>query len=362
MRWLALLLIAGCSHGTEVVVSVASELSAPDLQAIQIIVTNPGEATTEPIYQSARLPVCAPGKSKDCFPFPVTLTLVPGDSKPKDLMKVNVQAMDTSGAVVISDASVFSFVPGASQKLQFYLYKNCLASDCSQLDQTCGSDGACANARPSGAPPPAAPGGASQCPGSFPVCDGFEDGTLSRWMIFRGDTYQSPVTVPTNPVIDDSRAYRGTHSVWLHAQGSDDDQINRAVYLAVAPPAPVTWTRWFTYVGPGLPSTKVAQLSPGPIELAAQQLSSNVAGGMIYNSGKYLPTDRWSCVEWMYDGNAGELRTFLDGEELSELHQTDAPRETPSEFALGVFVSKGPTYDVWIDEVALDSQRIGCDR
>jgi hypothetical protein len=81
---------------------------------------------------------------------------------------------------------------------------------------------------------------------------------------------------------------------------------------------------------------------------------------------------RWYCAEWMYKGTAGanESRLWVDGAERPKMHVTGSTFD--GIYAMPTFNSlyvgwaiyqpmDGP-YEVWIDDVAIDAQKLGCDR
>jgi hypothetical protein len=75
--------------------------------------------------------------------------------------------------------------------------------------------------------------------------------------------------------------------------------------------------------------------------------------------------DEWMCLEWRLDGNLQESQFWLDGAEVQYLAQaaSDEP-EIPVFVALAVGFQKFQPTDaflVWVDEVAFDLERIGCD-
>jgi hypothetical protein len=82
-----------------------------------------------------------------------------------------------------------------------------------------------------------------------------------------------------------------------------------------------------------------------------------------------LPTNRWICVELVIDiGQPGTVRAYLDGEELTDLRldeQTDiSPALTGGYFGFAFDTPDTPLapFQYWLDEVALDDERIGCTR
>ncbi|WFF03780.1 cellulose-binding domain-containing protein [Micromonospora sp. WMMD964] len=86
-----------------------------------------------------------------------------------------------------------------------------------------------------------------------------------------------------------------------------------------------------------------------------------------------LPTNRWVCVEFMVDGSAGQLRTWVDGTAVTGLTADGAPthdidgqwynrtwRPQLTDLKLGWESYGGGADILWYDDVALGSSRIGC--
>jgi|GEM_PF-6233255 len=151
---LTLFTVLGCAR-TEVVVTVdATELSIPDeVDHIVFTITNPitdpgGKA---PVFVSPQIALCPTGQpsSSTCTSLPTALTLFPGNDRPHDSVRVQLDAL-RQGTVVISQASVFSFTSGERSKLTFDLYRDCLQLECAQFDQGCASGGVCRNVMPLG--------------------------------------------------------------------------------------------------------------------------------------------------------------------------------------------------------------------
>jgi hypothetical protein len=92
--------------------------------------------------------------------------------------------------------------------------------------------------------------------------------------------------------------------------------------------------------------------------------------------GDPVPVDSWVCIEWLHKGDTDETRFFWDGVEHPSLHTTATEHGGPQgeDYVLPEFESvfvgwwlyqagtTPPAFDVWIDEVALDGERIGCSR
>lgn len=80
---------------------------------------------------------------------------------------------------------------------------------------------------------------------------------------------------------------------------------------------------------------------------------------------------KWICVEWYYGGNTSEGRFWADGVEIPELHVKGSidgeyiTMPTPFESVRIGWQHYQPIsteYEVWIDTVALHTERIGCVR
>ncbi|MET8043742.1 cellulose-binding domain-containing protein [Micromonospora sp. NPDC005215] len=86
-----------------------------------------------------------------------------------------------------------------------------------------------------------------------------------------------------------------------------------------------------------------------------------------------LPTNRWACLEFMVDGSAGQLRTWLDGTAIAGLTADGVPthdidgqwynrtwRPQLTDLKLGWESYGGGADTLWYDDVAVGSSRIGC--
>ncbi len=101
--------------------------------------------------------------------------------------------------------------------------------------------------------------------------------------------------------------------------------------------------------------------------------------GVPYVNGTYtdttaMPTDKWACLEWEFKGDNNEMHMWLDGQLVSTMSLTgiasECCRSTVWAFPPFRQVAMGWTlvsnqeafdhFDLWLDAVALDSQRIGC--
>jgi hypothetical protein len=86
-----------------------------------------------------------------------------------------------------------------------------------------------------------------------------------------------------------------------------------------------------------------------------------------------IPQNRWACVEWQLDGPNNTLRFWLDGQSLADLtvmqkgegciaHDTMDNWWAPTFSAIRLgweHYQQGPG-ELWIDDVVLDTGRVGC--
>jgi hypothetical protein len=252
------------------------------------------------------------------------------------------------------------------------------------LDASLASDGQPAGDAPSATesgsvsgPPPVVDGGTpSLCgkPGLL-FCDGFENGLLS-W----GPSVSPRATI----VIDDGRAFRGTHSA--HAQiaavtGNDQPTLGAAFEHTFPVPLPSPlYVRMFVFLPSPIPPSVGAFLNvvEGIAPFAGVQLNfrppTGALGGTSYNGpnddwssqGDSLPTGSWQCIELELEGRSDKVvaHTFLGGVELAGMQHTIDGNVPPlGILAVGLSFFQAnvqPQTDLWIDEVAADANRIGC--
>jgi hypothetical protein len=96
----------------------------------------------------------------------------------------------------------------------------------------------------------------------------------------------------------------------------------------------------------------------------------------LKSSATPFPVQRWACVEWQFDGGADEMHYWLDGTLLADVDivKTGGMCVTPpppgniwvgpvfSSVSLGWMEpnASSAAIEMWLDEVVLDTQRIGC--
>jgi hypothetical protein len=81
-----------------------------------------------------------------------------------------------------------------------------------------------------------------------------------------------------------------------------------------------------------------------------------------------FPRERWTCVEWQVTYGAAGASTAWIGDAANPAAALESTNTAPSppytSFILGAFFASNntaqPAFDLWIDDVVLDKQRIGC--
>jgi hypothetical protein len=229
--------------------------------------------------------------------------------------------------------------------------------------------------------------GASRCSSAFELCDDFEATTLNttRWRV------QGPA-----PTIDSTRAARGMRSVHFRTTDNGLSLIHATsifpatnntywgrlfVWFDSMPTAPM-WAHW-TIVGAIGSGTEAEVRLGGQYDGDSNRFGVGTDHGptgdwttLDDDPGDPVPVDSWVCIEWLHKGDTDETRFFWDGVEHPSLHTSPTEHGGPQseDYVLpefeDVFVgwwlyqagTTPPAFDVWIDEVALDGERIGCSR
>jgi len=229
--------------------------------------------------------------------------------------------------------------------------------------------------------------------GAYALCDDFEgvaaggapDPTL--WTVGAPDLTGTGVLA-----IDDGEHHSGARSVKVIGQGGYSNHIFFTNRTAIAKLGPVVWGRFYLRLSDALGDGHVTFLS---MKDAADGGKFLRMGGqakiLMWNResddatlpalsptgvalSRALPTRQWLCVELMVDGGVGGIRTWVDGVEVPALIVDGTPtpdvdeqwlrrpnwRPSLVDFSLGWESYAGQAMTLWLDDVALDGARIGC--
>jgi hypothetical protein len=88
-----------------------------------------------------------------------------------------------------------------------------------------------------------------------------------------------------------------------------------------------------------------------------------------------MPFGRWACMEWELDSDAEVMRFWLDGDAVEDLEVRKVGTQCISDGTDGVWYYptfeslnigwrewwEAGTRELWIDEIAVASERVGCD-
>jgi hypothetical protein len=143
--------------------------------------------------------------------------------------------------------------------------------------------------------------------------------------------------------------------------------------------APTMTTHWTNVQGEGQVSGQSyraftrygGQVS---MQLMANYDTSGVASDCWQHSQTTIPVQRWACFEWRFDGPNDEMDFWLDGTAITDLtvvgqgsgcinNGTGGHWYLPAYDTLSLGWEHYQTsipIDMWIDDVAVDSKRIGC--
>jgi hypothetical protein len=221
------------------------------------------------------------------------------------------------------------------------------------------------------------------------LCEDFESGMIGPAWTVSG----------TKPVVDTMEHARGTHALHITQNGNglsyiketstfpaqNDTYFGRVfVYFKSLPTPPgMTYAHWTMLAASG---TGV----PGEIRVSGQlQNGKNLFGvgtdnqtdsgtGDWTNSDNdpkgapiAVPLGQWLCIEWMHKGDTSETQFWWDGALHPSLSTTASmhggnsnpyllPKFTQVWVGWQEYQTSSEPFELWIDEIAIDSRRIGC--
>jgi hypothetical protein len=230
-------------------------------------------------------------------------------------------------------------------------------------------------------------GGASQCaPGKYLVCEDFESTAVGA--VPAGWTKHGDASVQMD------QAARGTHALKIGAAANGE----RRIYADAAKLGSGHWGRIFYKVqlpaalpasGNVIHSTLVAFQGNGPKNGSSEyrvvdtvedangkhQFLWNVQPSSVSEFGKgsaysWMYDGNWHCAEWQVDGPTQTYHFYIDGGEVTQIALTNGAgnysgTDIPNAFSQihigwNNYQSASPGFVAWIDEVAMDTNRIGC--
>jgi hypothetical protein len=205
------------------------------------------------------------------------------------------------------------------------------------------------------------------------LCDDFEhdDGSNNPW--------QPLTTLGGTASIDTTRATSGTHS--LHAQvvspgGADSigAQWTRSVnlpptaYLRMKVFAAHPLAGWQDFGSFGDTSGNFIALWVGtgtPTDALGWADNADSTNPSVSYATTWTGANAWSCVELEVDRTANRVRVWINGQESTDLEQSGVIFPQMSVLDIGAYVvpstgAPAATYDLWIDDVVVDTQYADC--
>jgi hypothetical protein len=222
---------------------------------------------------------------------------------------------------------------------------------------------------PAQQPPPAAAGPDIACPADAFFCSGFESGFPAGTANIVGGGQ-----VPDAFALDTSQSNSGAQALLLPPQPN-----SRFIYRVLAVPVPTQqfWARMFirTDVAFGSSNSHESLFAPSTGDLTQDNNNegtrielSEQFGYMLLNVSdttpepavrRQLAANEWHCVEARYDGDAGEVEIFANGEQFINDSAALFQRDFQT-FRLGYMQFNGTVRSVWYDDVILSPNRVGC--
>jgi len=233
--------------------------------------------------------------------------------------------------------------------------------------------------------------GASRCDkANVLLCEDFESGTLDPAI------WQASGTPPT---IETTQKARGARALHVVRDGNGLSRIRETktfpvphnryygrafVRFEALPKEPMTYSHWTIIAGTGTGVRGEIRIG-GQLQRGANRWGVGTDNRTPEGTGDWtnsdkdpagqampVPEQQWMCIEWMHDGEHNETRLWWDGIEHPTLATTtdkhggrkDVPYVLPTFDAvwLGWHEYQPSTlkFDMWLDEIAIDKDRIGC--
>lgn len=152
-----------------------------------------------------------------------------------------------------------------------------------------------------------------------------------------------------------------------------DNHFFGRVQILIDPEAPTTHSRILTAEGPldGAPARYRLDVNGGVLNSRYIHNPTVEQHGGWRKLGQDAPAQRWTCLEWEYDGATNSMRYWLDGELDLEM-EVDGAVENPAWVAplfetleIGYHTyqaaDNGDDFDIWFDDLVLAAERVGCE-
>ena len=183
--------------------------------------------------------------------------------------------------------------------------------------------------------------------------------------------------------ISTTQAARGSKSLHIHAINTNGQHAMITNSSAFPFANNMFWGRAFVYFNSAYPSNHTTYVAAGPKPntnyewLRYSSFGTGHLGGNdsdpdnSSNSSKQLTHAAWTCIEWQYDIPNLKAYYYFNGALISTLtinsHSSRPGDLDMQQIEIGwelyqqdSAVASGGAWDMYFDEIALDSKRIGC--
>lgn len=228
------------------------------------------------------------------------------------------------------------------------------------------------------------------CADGLILCDDFESETIDTALWTVGKNNDNVVEISSE------FAARGSKSLHIHAENGygyvkntsafpvpNNDYFGR-MFLRVARYSTVDWAHWTVAEAAGTGNDSMIRV--GGQYLSDEDENRYGVGSDGGPTGDWTRHDsdpdghpgepkvgEWVCLEWEHKGSTNETHMYIDGELHPSLSTTATdhdgtdgvdyvlPAFTSIWFGFWQYQADPEPFDVWIDGVAIDEARIGCD-
>jgi hypothetical protein len=213
-------------------------------------------------------------------------------------------------------------------------------------------------------------------------CDDFEAAPVAGLPTAHGWS-STIIGGPGTVVVDGTVAHSGARSVRVHP-GADDFDTFLVFHDTTILPAPggKFFLRLFMRLAQAMTPMHntffVADMFANPGSGNAVRMGEDIGMLMMTISGDahgYLSNQNyyndglpgvvftpavWTCVEVSFDPALTTMDVWVDGQEIPDMHPTNIAQDSYDELRIGFEKYAGPASDIWYDDVAIGSERIGC--
>ncbi|WP_034593606.1 cellulose binding domain-containing protein [Hamadaea tsunoensis] len=227
--------------------------------------------------------------------------------------------------------------------------------------------------------------------GSLALCDGFENQSGSTPSGAWQATYQDCQGAGT-AVVDSTVAYRGAKSLKINGAEGYCNHVFAKATANLTGIGPIWYARFYVRHTTALPTAHVTFAALKDSADGGKDLRMGGQNGALQWNRQSddatlpeqspagvalsvpLPVNSWNCVQFMVNGTAGTMSTWLNGTEVAGLHEDGVATHdvdsqwlgragwhpAPADFRLGWESYGVGTDTLWFDEVALSATPISC--